>query len=343
MREPHDWRLLYERERARTEAAEARCEELRWAEVAARGDAGSWKSLFEASRRKRLAAVEETKEARHAAKNALSLRAEVTRLTKLLREAGVESGRGSTILSLRREVAQLRKAVPGAEAQDVEIRRLRKALWQGRVDQATLRQQLHEAVRLYDGTRRLRDDRDRVRLLSDEGQRLRRSLKTSATANKQLKARLLRATEAVRSSSPSAEDAQLRKVLRRSRRQKATINVLSRANARLSRAVKASRNRVESLEADVARLHATRAVLSKKLYGRKSEKQEMPRSGRRRGQQPGAPSHGRTPRPRTRRTHRRASSAGRGTCVFLLRQALCGESAPSSPRSSRSRSGPTSV
>ena len=73
-RRPRDFQSLYERERARADreraradAAEARCEELRWAEVAARSDAGSWKSRFEASRHKRQTAVEEAKEARRAA------------------------------------------------------------------------------------------------------------------------------------------------------------------------------------------------------------------------------------------------------------------------------------
>ena len=116
MREPRDWRLLYERERARAEAAEARAEELRWAEVAARCDAGSWKSRFEASRRKLKAAVEQAKEAGDAAKNALSLQAEVVRLNKLLSAAGVESSRHSTIMSLRMEVARLRNAAPASEA-----------------------------------------------------------------------------------------------------------------------------------------------------------------------------------------------------------------------------------
>ena len=48
--EPVDWKSLYEhaharaeRERARADAAEARCEELRWAEVASRARAGSLK------------------------------------------------------------------------------------------------------------------------------------------------------------------------------------------------------------------------------------------------------------------------------------------------------------
>ena len=47
----------------------------------------------------------------------------------------------------------------------------------------------------------------------------------------------------------------------------------------------------------LARLRATGAVLSRALFGRKSEKQETPRSGRPRGQQRGAPGHGRTQRP----------------------------------------------
>ena len=43
---------LYEQQRARAEAAEARCEELRWAEVAARSDAGAWKSRFTSCRQR---------------------------------------------------------------------------------------------------------------------------------------------------------------------------------------------------------------------------------------------------------------------------------------------------
>ena len=58
---PRDWRSQCERERARADAAEARAEELRWAEVAARSDGGSWKSRFKACRRRLSEAVEETK------------------------------------------------------------------------------------------------------------------------------------------------------------------------------------------------------------------------------------------------------------------------------------------
>ena len=174
----HEWRMLYEeeharaeRERARAEAAEARAEELRWAEVSARCGAGYWKSLFEASRRRLRAVVEETREACRAAKDPLRLRSEVERLHDLLRQAGVESSKRSAAMALRVEVARLGKAVQAAQ------------------------------------------------------------------------------------------------------------------------------RRIGKLEAQLSKLRATRTVLSKKLFGRKSEKQETPRSGRRRGRQPGAPGRDRTQRP----------------------------------------------
>ena len=82
-----------------------------------------------------------------------------------------------------------------------------------------------------------------------------------------------------------------------SRSQKTTIKSLSRKNARLRKDGKALRNRIEALEADIARLRSTGATLSKRLYGRKSEQKKKPRSERKRGQQRGAPGHGRTQRP----------------------------------------------
>ena len=64
-----------------------------------------------------------------------------------------------------------------------------------------------------------------------------------------------------------------------------------------ARARKTSRNRIETLEVQLERLRATGAVLSRALYGRKSEQQDKPGSERKRGQQRGAPGHGRTQRP----------------------------------------------
>ena len=207
-----DWRLLYEQTLKRAEDAEADADELKWAEAAARAEARSWKSRFEAARRKRQEADEETRRVRRVAKGALFLQSEVARLTRLLREAGVDPRRRSTIMSLRMEVERLRKAVPGAEVQAAEIRRLNKAL-------------------------------------------------------------------------------------RRSRHRKTALNALRKENARLRRRAKVSEGRVGTLEAELAKLRSTAAVLSKTLYGRRSEKLETPGTGRRRGQQPGAPGHGRTPRP----------------------------------------------
>ena len=296
MSEPPDWRGLYREACDRAEAAEGRAEELKWAAVAARTEAGGWRSRFEASRRKRLAAVEEAKEARRAAKDALALRAEVARLRELLAEAGVASDRHRP-MSLRREVARLRTAVPGAEVQAREIRELHRALRKERVDTAALRRLLHDTVRLYDGTRRLRDQKDRIESLSDDVGRLRHALQRSEAGKERLKVRLRRTVETARSRSPVAAALELRKALGRSLRQKAALRRLSKENARLRRTMKGWGRRIEAQEVENARLRATRAVLSKALHGRRSEMGERPRSGRPRGQRRGAPGHGRTLRP----------------------------------------------
>ena len=391
---PRDWRsecerehARAERERARADAAEARCEELRWAEVESRARAGSLKWQLDRSRSKLKAAVEETQEVRRTAKDALSLQAEVTRLEKLLSEASIEptkhrpaspadkerrrlratleqaENQEATIKSLRAERGELRKEVTRLNR---ELARLGKRL--AREEQAserhkeTIRRQYDEDIQLRAALRRLRDQSDRVRSLTEEVFWLRIALDGAKAGREALKARLvkLRAVGATLSKLPSDEAAQLRAALRRSRRQKTTINVLSKENARLRRAVKgsrtrreasdaqlaklratrkslskslrgadaelrralrrsrrqkatikslsrenarlrkrakASRNRIETLEVQLARLRATGAVLSRALFGRKSEKQETPRSGRPRGQQRGAPGHGRTQRP----------------------------------------------
>ena len=328
---PRDWRSEYEREnaraereRARADAAEARCEELRWAEVESRARAGSLKWQLDRSRSKLKAAVAETQEVRRTAKDALSLPAEVTRLEKLLSEARIEPAKRrlaspadkerrrlratleraenqkATIESLRAERGDLRKEVTRLNG---EVTRLGKRL--AREEQAserhkeTIRRQYDEDIQLRAALRRLRDQSDRVRSLSEDIFWLRIALDGAKAGKETLKARLvkLRAVGATLSKLPSDEAAHLRVALRRSRRQKTTINVLSKENARLRKRAKASRNRIETLEVQLARLRATGAVLSRALFGRKSEKQETPRSGRPRGQQRGAPGHGRTQRP----------------------------------------------
>ena len=112
---PRDWQALYEQAQARADAAEARCEELRRAESDARSRAGSLKWALDKSRTKLEATVEEVKEVRRAAKEALFFQAEVTRLEKLLSQAGVDSRKRSTIVTLRMEVFQLREALQASE------------------------------------------------------------------------------------------------------------------------------------------------------------------------------------------------------------------------------------
>ena len=146
VRTPRDWRRLYEQTLERAEAAEARAEELKWAEVVARSAAESLKWQFKEARRKRLAAVEDANEARRATKNALFLEAEVARLTRLLGEAGVDPQPRGTEISLRREVARLRKVVARAKVQaDAE---LRKALRRSRRQKTALNALTKENARL---------------------------------------------------------------------------------------------------------------------------------------------------------------------------------------------------
>ncbi|MCY4594032.1 MAG: IS66 family transposase [Bryobacterales bacterium] len=372
--EPCDVRSRHEREcaradqeQARADAAEARCEELRWAEVAARSDAGLWKSRFRKCRSKLTAAEEETKALRRAARQAPGLQAVMGRPESVLSESAIESSGGSTIEALRKEIARLHKENAklrtACDARDhrigylqYEARQLRKDLQGAETHKETIRQQFKENIELRAQGRRLRDQQDRVRWQSGELYRLNVALEVSETQNGRLKAKLakliaerktfskpiagaqLRAAfrrsreqkktitsqskeirrlrRAVRASKTRNEtlegrvvnlhavretlsdvDVDLRNALRRSRRQKTTIKSLSREKARLHRTVKGLRNRTGALEAQLVKLRSTGAVLSRRLYGRKSEQQEKPRSGRQRGQQRGAPGHGRTQRP----------------------------------------------
>ena len=387
-REARDWRSLYEqaparveRECSRADAAEARAEELRWAEVDARGRAGSLKWQLDRCRNKLKAAVEETKDVRRTAKNALSLQAEVTRLENLLSEASVEPTRRRPITKADKETRRLRATLERAENQKTtieslraergelrkevarlnrEVSRLGKRL--AREEQAserhkeTIRRQYDEDIQLRATLRRLREQSDRVRSLSDEvfwlrlaldgakagkeamkaklakllaekktlsrpiaGPQLRAALRRSWRQKQTIKSqskeirrlrRAVRTLEAVKAQTArhraaretltkalSDRTTELRVALRRSRRQKNTIRSLSKGIRRLSKIAKASQTRIEKLEAQYARLRASASVLQKALFGSRSEQQEKPRSERKRGQQRGAPGHGRTQRP----------------------------------------------
>ncbi len=309
------WRSQYERERARAEEAEARCEELRGKEVASRARAGSLKWCLDNCRRKLAARVKKLKEVRRAAKQDVqALEAEVARQEKLLRKAGVEPGERSPLESLRKEVARLNKALSGAlppkeaarlrrvvekraktieslreelEGREKDVVRLKDRLAWEKLETAdhkkTIQYREEELIRLYG---KLRESRDELRV----------SLRAAGRVKEGLKERLLRAKEAACSRTPRSDEA-LRKALGRSRRQKTALGSLTRENARLRRALRKSETRRARLEAELAKLRATGAVLARRLFGRRSERQEKPRSERRRGGQPGARGHGRTPRP----------------------------------------------
>jgi len=156
-----------------------------------------------------------------------------------------------------------------------------------------------EAAHLRNVLRRSRRQKTTIRRLHRENVGLRRAVKVARAGREAAEARLarLRTARKAWSEKLSGMDVDLRRVLRRSRRQKTAIKSLAGKNARLHRAIRGMRRRIESLEAQLDKLRAAGSVLSKKLYGRKSEQQDKPRSERARGQQPGAPGHGRTQRP----------------------------------------------
>ena len=421
--EPRDWQSLCEQaqaraemERARADAAEARCEELRRAEQDARSRAGSLKWNLDKSRDKLKAANEEVEAVRRAAKGALFFQSEVARLEKLLSQAGVDSRKRSTIVTLRMEVFHLREALQALQAgkdtvvpapggvlrpltaapapatrketiralrqevdsltrenarlhkalerpqeQKVELvalrrkvaalrrskrpaqtsrprasAQLRKALDRARKQKDTIKalrgetgSLSREARRLHREQGQLQDLKATVRRMTAEAKLLRgelagyhdqmaliesqswrifhleRALRKSATQKEELEARL-------------AERPLLSAVFRTVRDRNRTIESLHReiagqrktnarqdkktarlreANAAQGKKIKALRALSASLEARIVQLRSSRAVLSKAVFGSRSEKQETPRSERGRGQQRGAPGHGRTPRP----------------------------------------------
>ena len=316
--------MLYVRERARADAAEGRCEELRRAALIARSDAGSWKWRFKSCRGRLTEAQQQAKALRRAQKALPLLQTELAHVEQLLGSAGPGPDEDAGIAIARRAVGRLRGLVSNGPAERAgaarcrRIHRVRHASvksLRNEVDRLNrlLREQTEETeclratgkklskdtVRLYKELAVLHDTEVRLGRVFDENRRLRHALDIAQAGQEKLKRRLvkLRAAGATLSKRPFDEAAHLRTALRRSRRHKAAIKLLSRGNARLRRTVKGSRRRIERLEARLARLRATGAVLSKRLYGRKSERQDRARSPRPRGQQRGAPGHGPTPRP----------------------------------------------
>ena len=93
------------------------------------------------------------------------------------------------------------------------------------------------------------------------------------------------------------KNARLHKALERARERNDELATLRKANDLQGKKIEALRARNAGLEARIARLQSTRSALSQALFGSKSQKQKREGTGRKRGQQRGAPGHGRTPRP----------------------------------------------
>ncbi len=387
--EPRDWRSLCEQaqsraemERARADAAEARVEELVLAERDARSRAGSLKWQLDKSRDKLKAANKEVEEVRRAAKDALFYQSEVARLDKLLSQAGVESSKRSTIMSLRMEVFQLREALqtlqagkdtaapasvekiklprgapalkPSQEQKDevaalrrkVEALRrrlkraaesspprragtqLRKALERARKQKDTIKALRGQVGSLRRETRRLNREARRLRREQEQLQSLKATLRQTTAEAKILRGalagfydqmdlikeqqshiiglRVALRTSAIKNEKLEAELAErplLSAVFMKLRERNKTIEALRKeiarqrkANGRLGSKIKSLHAHRASLQARIVQLRSSRAVLSKAVFGGRSERQETPRSERKRGQQRGAPGHGRTSR-----------------------------------------------
>ena len=193
-----------------------------------------------------------------------------------------------TIKALREEVGSLSR----------ETRRLNREACRLRRDQEGLQDLKATVRRLTFETRLQRGElagyHDQMDLIKAQESRivgLRMALRTSAIKNEKLEAEL-------------AERPLLSAVFRTVRDRDKTIGSLHKeiargrkANERLGKKIKSLRAHRARLQARIAQLRSTRAVLSKAVFGGRSEKQETPRSDRGRGQQRGAPGHGRTPRP----------------------------------------------
>ena len=216
---------------------------------------------------------------------------------------------------LKARLVKLRAA--GSKLPCDEATQLRAALRRSRRQKTTLNTLRKENARLHRTVRKLETRKAALEVRPAKLRAIRKALESELAG--------LRAVGKTLSKSLSVADADLRRALRRSRRQKATIKSLSRENARLRKGAKTSRNRIETLEAQLERLRATGAVLSRVLYGRKSEQQDKPRSERK--ARPAARRARPRPHPaaRARGANRRVQPAAGCVRLRTVRAALCAE------------------
>ena len=125
-----DRRTCCAQERARADAAQARCEALRLAEIEARSQAGSYKGLLEQCRAKLNAVREELRRVCRTAKDALAVQAERDRLARLLHDAGVDTRKRATVTSLRIDVARLSRELVKEKEKNRQLEEHKAALEQ---------------------------------------------------------------------------------------------------------------------------------------------------------------------------------------------------------------------
>ena len=247
-------------------------------------------------------------------KEAATHRKAATAQRKAARAAQMSlSGKTDRLLEARERSKEHRDTIRslGSKVRDLErlLARQARELEQAEGHKATIRRLSDEAVRLRSALRILFDQGDRIQSLSDRVSLLRFALIDSKAERRCLEAELaarpllpaavkrLR-TQENRIESLTGKNARLLTALEASRARNRTLK------SRLFKAVEAARARTEAfkvriktLEAVIVRLRASRSVLQKTLFGSRSEQQEKSPSPLKRGQQPGAPGHGRTPRP----------------------------------------------
>ena len=279
--EPFDWLSVLEQTQARVEeernranVAELRAEEQRRAEKASRSCARSYKRQLGAYRVKLKAAREEAKAAGFAV-------------------ADTPQSRSRAFKALERRV----------KAQDKELADLRLSLHRSFEHRERIEARHREEIQWLKG------DMDQLRSLLVQVSRDRNRVADSL--QKQLDRRLAAARRRVQ-----AREDVIGRLRERNGRLRAAVKRVTQQFASLRQTIAGLRaevralkeadtewaSRVQRLQGKIDRLRSTRSVLSRTVYGARSEQQDKPGTGRKRGQQRGAAGHGRTPRPALRET-----------------------------------------
>ena len=205
---------------------------------------------------------------------------------------------------------KLKAAAPKTESRAVKALERRLSHQDDELDNLRLSlRRSHEHLEQVEARHRdeihwLKQDIDRARSRAAkeyrEGERVAESLRQQAERRLAAARRLVQAREGTIAWLRGRNDRLRAAVVRAT----ALIASLREKNARLRAEVRdltaenaALASRAETLQAQIDRMRSTRSVLSKALYGSRSERQKKPATGRNRGQQRGSAGHGRTQRP----------------------------------------------